>query len=236
MFSSETNLPEEQIEILNNFLSQFQALQESFSNALSLVENNLNEKLSTEIGHALAHADAAIKAPGEEIRGFMDTQVVLKAKIIAKHRAAQASERRVSRTGTRASMYAPDVTNEDTASRTQSGNPLIMLKVKEPQPFSGKANQCNAFFSQLTMVLSGNPLRFESEQVKIFYAISYMTHAAFAYMEPYLQNIDSPNPPEILFSSPVFKDTRIKAFGDTNPVVNAEASIRALKQNGPVSV
>ncbi|CEP12807.1 hypothetical protein [Parasitella parasitica] len=218
MFSSETNLSEEQIEILNNFLSQFQALQESipaqlesFSNTLSLVENNLNEKLSTEIGHALAQADADIKTLGEEIRGFMDTQVVLKANILAEHRAAEARERRASRTGTRASMYAPDATDEDTARRTQSGNPLIMLKVKEPQPFSGKANQCNAFFSQLTLVFASNPLRFESDQAKILYAISYMTHVAFAYMEPYLQDIDSPNPPEILFSLPVFKDTIIKA-------------------------
>ncbi|KAL9538876.1 hypothetical protein PS6_011425, partial [Mucor atramentarius] len=47
-----------------------------------------------------------------------------------------------------------------------------MLKVKEPNPFSGKAAYCNAFFSQLILVFASNPYKFESDRAKILYAIS----------------------------------------------------------------
>ena len=227
MFSSDNNLSEEQIQFLNNFLSQFQALQESipaqletFSNTLSLVENNLHEKLNSEINNVLSQAETAIKALGEEIQEFIDNHVVLKANLLEEQRVAEAN--------------ATPVVNPATTSTPRNIPP--MMKVKEPNPFSGKANQCNAFFSQLILVFASNPARFESDQAKVLYAISYMTNVAFAYMEPYLQDIYSENPPEILTNFKVFKETITKAFGDTNPIVNAEASIRALKQNGPVSV
>lgn len=63
-----------------------------------------------------------------------------------------------------------------------------------------------------------------------------MNGVVFAYMEPYLQDIYSDGPPAILDDFKVFKDTITLAFGDSHPVVNAEASIRCLKQTGPVSV
>ena len=95
MFSSDNYLSEEQIEFLNNFLSQFQALQgsipaqlETFSNTLSLVENNLHEKLNSEINNVLSQAETAIKALGEEIQEFIDNHVVLKANLLEEQRVA----------------------------------------------------------------------------------------------------------------------------------------------------
>ncbi|KAL7332987.1 hypothetical protein PS15p_201955 [Mucor circinelloides] len=88
MFSSDNNLTEEQARLLmNDFLSQFNALEESipaqlegFSNTLNLVETNLNERLNQEISHVMSQAeDAIIKNLGTEIQEFMDTHVILKS-------------------------------------------------------------------------------------------------------------------------------------------------------------
>lgn len=229
MFSSDNNLSEEQIQfLLNNFLSQFQALQESipaqletFSNTLSLVENNLHEKLNSEINNVLSQTETAIKALGEEIQEFIDNHVVLKANFLEEQRVVEAN--------------ATPVVNPATTSTPRNIPP--MMKVKEPNPFSGKANQCNAFFSQLILVFASNPARFESDQAKVLYAISYMTNVAFAYMEPYLQisiKISLRSQLTLTYS----KKLLLKPFfGNTNLIVNAKASIiRALKQSSAVFV
>ncbi|CEP08715.1 hypothetical protein, partial, partial [Parasitella parasitica] len=111
-----------------------------------------------------------------------------------------------------------------------------MLKVKEPMIFSGKPSQRHFFFSQLTLVFVFNPSGFASDKNKILYAISYMQGVVLSYMEPCLEEIDSGNPPSIITNFEVFKDTIIKGFGDSNPVINAEQAIRSLKQTGPVAV
>ncbi|CEP08467.1 hypothetical protein, partial, partial [Parasitella parasitica] len=142
MFSSDNNLTEEQAEVLNNFLSQFHALRESipaqleaFSNNLSTVEANMHEKLQLEINHVLAQAEAAIKSLGEEIKDFIDNHVVLKRD----ERPVQTTE-------------VPSPTTNIT-----SAHPPPMIKVKEPNVFTGKPSQCHSFFSQLTLVFASNP-------------------------------------------------------------------------------
>ncbi|CEP17737.1 hypothetical protein, partial, partial [Parasitella parasitica] len=113
--------------------------------------------------------------------------------------------------------------------------PSFHVKVKEPNVFSGKAAYCNSFFSQLFLVYTSDPARFETDRSKIIYAISYMSGVAFQYMEPYLQKVYTDDPPVIMNDFKVFKDTITLAFGDNHPILNAEASIRSLKQTGPVA-
>lgn len=58
---SDNGLSVEQTEVLNDFINQFRALQESFpaqlevfSNNFSLVEKNMHDKLMQEIHHVLS--------------------------------------------------------------------------------------------------------------------------------------------------------------------------------------
>jgi hypothetical protein len=113
-----------------------------------------------------------------------------------------------------------------------------LFKVRQPEPFGGKASACNAFFSQLALSFAANEDRFNNDEKKVLFAISYLSGTAFAYMEPYLSKLDKPANlrPLVLTNFSAFKDTMVNAFGDSNPVVNAEAALRNLKQTGPASV
>lgn len=152
MFSSDNNLTEEQSCLLNDFLRQFNALQESipaqlegFSNTLNLVETNLNERLNQEISHVVSQAEDAINNLGAEIQEFMDTHVVLKTNL---HEEQQ-----------RIAALHPEPTPTTAVPNPPAHVKEIspMSKVKEPNAFSGKAAYCNAFFSQLILVFASNP-------------------------------------------------------------------------------
>ena len=231
MFSSDSHLTEEQSRILNDVVNQVHALQESipaqlegFSNTLNQVETNINEKLNEEVTFVMAQAEVAIKNLGAEIQEFMDNHVVLKANLHEEQQRVAALHPEANPTA--ATPDAP-IHSKDGASTS--------LKVKEPNVFSGKSMYCNAFFSQLALVFASNPARFHADRAKLLYAISYMGGVAFQYMEPYLQKLDSDDPPAILDDYNLFKKTITLAFGDNHPIINAEASIRSLKHTSSVS-
>ncbi|SAL94853.1 hypothetical protein [Absidia glauca] len=111
------------------------------------------------------------------------------------------------------------------------------IKVKEPTTFSGRSSSCAPFFSQLALCFAANPSRFLDDHTKILFAISHLSGNAFAYMEPYLSKLEpADSRPTILTDFSTFRRQIVGAFGDSNPVVNAEAAIRDLKQLGPASV
>lgn len=102
-------------------------------------------------------------------------------------------------------------------------------------PFSGRSSPCHSFFLQFTLVFSSNPTRFQCDKTKILYAISYMQGVISAFIEPFLSEIESDHPPEMLTNFEHFKETIITSFGDSNPITSAEHALRSLKQTGSVA-
>jgi hypothetical protein len=86
----------------------------------------------------------------------------------------------------------------------------------------------------LTPSFAANEERFNNDEKKVLFAISYLSGATFSYMEPYLSKLDLPAHlrPSILTNFSTFKDPIISAFGDSN----AGAALRNLKQTGPAYV
>ncbi|SAM04664.1 hypothetical protein [Absidia glauca] len=120
---------------------------------------------------------------------------------------------------------------------TVTNEPKPRIKVKEPMVFSGRPRECNVFFSQLSLCFAVNQHLYPSDFSEVLFATSYLVGNAFAYMQPFLSKRDkNEEPPEILTNFATFKQVLTGAFGDPNPVVNAGAALRALKQNGPASV
>ncbi|KAG2191289.1 hypothetical protein INT47_011476 [Mucor saturninus] len=111
------------------------------------------------------------------------------------------------------------------------------LRLKPPTPFSGNPSYCDSFFVQLSLIFAADELRFNSDRTKILYAINCLSGSAFNFMQPYIKNMDEKDQPQEIFTSYAhFKKVIKTTFGDTNPVVNAEAEIRLLKQTGPAAI
>ncbi|CEP14544.1 hypothetical protein [Parasitella parasitica] len=130
----------------------------------------------------MAQCEIAIKNLGAEIQEFMDTKVVLKANLHEENKRVAALHREPT-------PSAPVTPNPPASAREVV--PSFNVKIKEPNVFSGKTAYCNSFFSQLFLVYTSDPARFETDRSKIIYAISYMSGVAFQYMEPYLQQVYS---------------------------------------------
>ena len=140
-----------------------------------------------------------------------------------------------------ATRSTPTATNnsESTTTATQASIHTPVVKLRKPTPFSGKASECTTFFNQLRLAFIAEPAIYhENDGNKILLAINCMTGNAFRYNEPYLEQVDDPEDekPEILKNFNAFVDLITEAFGDTNPVMNAEAALRSLKQTGAVSL
>ncbi|OMJ08409.1 Protein LDOC1 [Smittium culicis] len=104
------------------------------------------------------------------------------------------------------------------------------IKARHPDTFSGKPSACSNFFSQLALVFATSPDKFNTDSSKILYAISYLTGTPFSYMEPYLMkaNLPESDRPAILSDYTMFKETITRAFGDPNPIENADRENRHL--------
>lgn len=125
------------------------------------------------------------------------------------------------------------IANHSTLTRNQ---PNTSLRLKPPTSFNGNSNHCDSFFMQLSIVFAADEARFYNDEKKILFAISCLSGNALSYMEPYLKNMDSVTPKhEILINYQHFKKIINDTFGDSNPVVNAESALRALKHVGSAS-
>ncbi|OMH80133.1 Retrotransposon-derived protein PEG10, partial [Zancudomyces culisetae] len=111
------------------------------------------------------------------------------------------------------------------------------IKVRHPDTFSGKPSACSNFFSQLALVFAASPDKFNTDSSKVLYAISYLSGTPFSYMEPYLMkaNLPESDRPAILSNYNLFKETITRAFGDPNPIENADRAIRQLRQTTSVA-
>ncbi|KAL0141161.1 hypothetical protein V8B55DRAFT_1436989 [Mucor lusitanicus] len=95
--------------------------------------------------------------------------------------------------------------------------------MRSPPTFTGKSGQCSTFFAQLALIFIMHPESFANDNTKITYAINNMGGSAFKYFQPYLNDLGNNNIP-------------LPTFGDSNPIVNAEVSIRSLRQTSSVAI
>jgi len=114
--------------------------------------------------------------------------------------------------------------------RHQRSNPQTNIKIRLPTPFSGQSSLCNTFFSQLSLYFAGN-LDYDTGEKKILLATSCLNGPAYAYMEPFLGKLNSPDKPEVLTNYQAFVDTITAAFGDSDPTMSAELALRRLRQS-----
>jgi hypothetical protein len=123
--------------------------------------------------------------------------------------------------------------NLNAAPSTASANVNIRL----PTPFAGKSSLCGTYFSQLALYFAGNPT-YDTDEKKILLAISCLTGPPYNYMEPFLSKISAPaqEKPEVLTNYQLFTDTITNAYGDSDPTVRAEASLRRLHQTSSTTM
>lgn len=109
------------------------------------------------------------------------------------------------------------------------------IRIKAPAPFSGQTSYIDSFFTQLSVVFAADETRFFEDEKKVLHTIGCLTGNALAYIEPYIKEIENNKQLEILKDYKNFKQLLYDAFGDSNPIINSEASIRALRQVGSVT-
>jgi hypothetical protein len=206
------SLTTEQLQGLDDLLSRFNALQESLPHQLERLNeaiSNLDSRISS-LQHSVeqdfhtSRNDTNIEIGNlrSEIYQFLTVNVPTKTDL----------------------QNATHVTNQPVATPKH-------VKIKPPPLFSGKLSACEPFFAYLSIVFSADRTRFANDETKILFAISYLIGNAFGYIEPYLPDIDATeNKPEILTNYNTFKNALVTAFGDSNPVISAESSLRNLKQ------
>lgn len=106
------------------------------------------------------------------------------------------------------------------------------LRLKNPATFTGNvASACALFFAHLSLCFLADPVQFTNDDPKILFEASNMADLAFAYVQPSISELNRPAEQRATFLSSYqnFKDDIVAAFGDPNPVVDAEMSLRALK-------
>jgi hypothetical protein len=224
----------EESQALNDLLSRFNALQESLPKELAEIKESINQ-IQNRLGvneNSIDHIRESVMRQINDDVSQLDRNV----------------QARVDKLGTEIYQHLSKnyaLVSQIPSSQVQAPPPTVIdqdnlssVKMRDPTTFTGKPNACNSFFSQLSLCYAANERRFKNDQDKVLFAISHMEGNAFAYMEPYMVKLQEPiaNRPSILTDFNVFKSTITSAFGDSNPIVNAEAAIRSLKQVGPMSV
>jgi hypothetical protein len=222
------SLSAEQAIVLDDLLQRFNNLHAAIPKEFDDIKETLS-KLEHRLGTTEGSVDHMVHQTGQDLKHLEES---LTARLQA------LSAEIYDHLSTRDALKTQLPPMEPSVSLAPSKFPSSMFKIREPEPFSGKASACNAFFSQLALTYAANEERFDEDEKKILFAISHLTGTAFAYMEPYLSKLNLPSHcrPSVLINFNSFKDAIINAFGDSNPVVNAEASLRNLKQTGSASV
>ncbi|KAG2191725.1 hypothetical protein INT47_007990 [Mucor saturninus] len=219
----------EYLQILEDLMNRFNALQESLPHQLEQISLNLSsiqqdnttarETLENNVLGLIEQTQQQLSSVQAEVYSFINNNLVFK---------------------TAANAPNPDVSTstptESNSTPTASTNSRI--KVRDPQTFYGKATHCNSFFAQLSICFAVDQVKFKTDREKILFAISHLSGNTFAYMEPYLAEVNLPveNQHDVLRNYTIFQETITNAFGDSNPTVRADTAIRASKQTSAVSI
>ncbi|ORY90555.1 hypothetical protein BCR43DRAFT_519042 [Syncephalastrum racemosum] len=90
------------------------------------------------------------------------------------------------------------------------------LRINDPAPFSGKAEDVRTFVTQVKVAIRMNQWQFEDDLAKICYMFSFMTGIAYDWVQPLLENIASDDMDVCLTSFPLFLEEFHTTFGETN--------------------
>ncbi len=121
-------------------------------------------------------------------------------------------------------------TPTSTDSSTNTTNPLASdlknePKLGDPEPFHGDRKKSRNFLMQCHVKFMGQPSRFDTEEKKIMYAISWLRGTAFSWVAPFVQKNHFP------FSTfKQFSEAFTNVFGDIDLVRNAERTLLNLRQ------
>lgn len=87
------------------------------------------------------------------------------------------------------------------------------------------------------MIFRAQPHLYQHDADKITFALSHVDQKVLDYFKPYLSNLDDPTAaePDMLTDYALFKRTIITAFGESNPIYNAENELKRLRQVGSVA-
>jgi hypothetical protein len=108
--------------------------------------------------------------------------------------------------------------------------PMIDFAVREPEPFRGKpASQLSDFIAQLRLVYASQHAKFQRDEAKVIYAISYLRGTALNWAKPYL---GVSNPPPWMSSFELFTAELTKQFGERNHRHRIYNHIDSLQQTG----
>jgi hypothetical protein len=124
---------------------------------------------------------------------------------------------------------------ENQAQNNQALNNTTVIKehyrVQQPEDFTGERKELPKFLTQLELVFRNAGAQFGTHQSRVDYACTYLRGTAGAWIQPHLQNQNSP----ILATWDLFKSALEKAFGDPDMQTTAERRLNALQQTGATS-
>lgn len=120
--------------------------------------------------------------------------------------------------------------NETPAPATKTHEP----KVASPEFFYGQRNKVNQFITQLRMVITLQPSRFEDEKTKVGYAATFLRDEGLLWIQPFLSKSEY-DQPEWLKTFDAFAKELKRIFGDPDEVATAERRIQSLSQRGSLA-
>jgi len=124
------------------------------------------------------------------------------------------------------------IAHEIKPTQISNENKQTNYRVQAPENFEGVRKDLPKFFTQLELVFRSAPAQFENDESKVVYACTFLRNAAYAWVQPHLENPDA----EILTTWPFFKKALESAFGDPDLQATAERQLSILRQSGAVSV
>ena len=102
------------------------------------------------------------------------------------------------------------------------------IKIQEPDTFDGvDPHQLHTFLLQCSLNFKERADAFSTDDVKVTYALSFLTGSAMDCFEPCLHDAD--NPPLWLSSYDLFREELESNFGSFDPEGEAEAEIEVLQ-------
>ena len=102
--------------------------------------------------------------------------------------------------------------------------------ISQPQYFSGDRKYIVEFITQLKMVFSLQPSRFQTEKSRVVYACSYLRNAAFTWAQPLLETLNTPLEDASLNDFQLFSEKLRASFGDPDPISTAQRQLYKLSQ------
>ena len=127
-----------------------------------------------------------------------------------------------------AQAQAPAAQPAQPARRAEAHAPRSRVKTRNPDPYDGSdPAKLRAYLSQCKLVFRSRPDDFVDDQVKITYAVSWLTGTALRWYEPNLA-LDDEELPEYALVWDEFEEALRTTFGEADPVATATQKLDNL--------